>query len=70
MYEVKADVAGVDPLEASFDAVAAVPVTRRLSLEVRGENLANKRVEAGVTGANVIERATPRTLWIGMRLGG
>jgi len=54
----------------TFDAVAAVPVTRRLSLEVRGENLANKRVEAGVTGANVIERATPRTLWIGMRLGG
>lgn len=53
----------------TFDALLAVPVTRRLSVEARGENLANTRVEAGVTGGNVIERATPRTVWIGVRLG-
>ena len=53
----------------TFDALLAVPVTPRLSIEARGENLANKRVEAGITGGNVIERATPRTLWIGVRLG-
>jgi outer membrane receptor protein involved in Fe transport len=53
----------------TFDAVLAVPVARRVALELRGENLANRRVEAGVTGANVIERAAPRTLWLGLRLG-
>jgi hypothetical protein len=39
----------------------------RLEIELRGENLANARVEAGMSGANIIERATPRTLWVGLR---
>ncbi|PAX07980.1 TonB-dependent receptor [Sphingomonas lenta] len=51
----------------TLDAFASVPLTPALSLEARGENLLNERVEAAVTGADVVERATPRTLWIGVR---
>lgn len=51
----------------TLDAFAAVPLTKGLALELRGENLLEVRVEAGVTGLDVIERATPRTLWLGLR---
>ena len=50
-----------------IDAFASWPLTRRLQLVARGENIANKLVEAGVNGDGSIERATPRTLWIGLR---
>jgi len=52
----------------TLDAIAALPVTRSLSIEARGENLADARVEAGISGPGVIERASPRTLWLGLRL--
>jgi len=51
----------------TFDAVAAVPLTRSLTAEARAENLTDARVEAGISGPGVIERATPRTLWFGLR---
>ena len=34
----------------------------------RGENITNKLVMAAFNGDGSIERATPRTLWIGLRL--
>ena len=52
----------------TFDATVAIPVAKRLSIEARAENLTNKRVAAGISGTGIIERATPRTLWIGLRL--
>ena len=52
----------------TLDAFASLPITRAFSLEARGENLFDERVEAAITGADVVERATPRTLWIGLRL--
>jgi outer membrane receptor protein involved in Fe transport len=54
------------PDALSLDAVAAVPLGRRLRLEARAENITDARVVAGISGAGVIERATPRTLWIGL----
>ncbi len=54
----------------TFDASAEIPVASRLTLTLRGENLANARVEAAISGAGLIERATPRTLWLGVRYGG
>jgi len=54
----------------TLDAVASWPVTGRLSIEARAENVFDQRVEAGISGDGVVERATPRTLWIGVRLGG
>lgn len=38
-----------------------------LSLELRGENLFDARIEAAISSAGVIERATPRTIWFGVR---
>ena len=52
----------------TIDTFASWPLTSRLLLIARGENLTNKLVEAGVNGDGSIERATPRTLWIGLRL--
>ena len=59
-----------DVLKAAttIDAFASWPLTRRLQLVARGENITNKLVEAGINGDGSIERATPRTLWIGLRL--
>jgi vitamin B12 transporter len=56
------------PDALTLDAAASVPLTDRLSLEARGENLTGARVVAGISGNGVIERATPRTLWLGLRL--
>jgi vitamin B12 transporter len=56
------------PDALTLDAAASIPLTDRLSLEARGENLTGARVVAGISGNGVIERATPRTLWLGLRL--
>ncbi|MEA3037249.1 MAG: hypothetical protein QOH04_3036 [Sphingomonadales bacterium] len=58
------------PGALTFDAEARWPLTKRLAVEARAENIANKRVYAGISGDGIIERATPRTLWIGLRFGG
>ncbi|HMG48718.1 MAG TPA: TonB-dependent receptor [Allosphingosinicella sp.] len=58
------------PGAITLDAVAAIPITRGLSLEVRGENLTDEEVIAGISGAGILERATPRTLWLGLRWRG
>ena len=52
----------------TLDGYAALPLVKGLTLEARAENLFDARVEAGISGANIIERATPRTLWIGVRV--
>jgi outer membrane receptor protein involved in Fe transport len=52
----------------TLDAAAAWPVAKGMALELRAENIANARVEAAVSGNGLIERATPRTLWVGLRL--
>ena len=51
----------------TLDATALLPLTRHLSVDGRAENLTGTRVEAGISGAGIVERATPRTLWIGLR---
>jgi vitamin B12 transporter len=57
------------PGALTFDAGARWPLSKRLAVEARAENIAGKRVYAGITGDGIIERATPRTLWIGLRFG-
>jgi outer membrane receptor protein involved in Fe transport len=51
-----------------IDASASWPLTGRLQLMARGENLADELVMAGLSGDGSVERATPRTLWLGLRL--
>ena len=52
----------------TIDAYVSWPLTGKLQLVARGENITNKLVMAAVNGDGSIERATPRTLWIGFRL--
>jgi outer membrane receptor protein involved in Fe transport len=52
----------------TLDASAAWPLARRLQLVLRGENLTDTLVMATINADGSIERATPRTLWIGLRL--
>jgi vitamin B12 transporter len=52
----------------TLDAFASWPIGRTLQLVARAENLTNALVMAGIGGDGSVERATPRTLWIGVRL--
>jgi outer membrane receptor protein involved in Fe transport len=58
------------PDALTLDLAGSVPLSSRLSIEARAENVTGARVVAGISGEGVIERATPRTFWIGLRLGG
>jgi outer membrane receptor protein involved in Fe transport len=51
----------------TLDGYAALPVTAGLTIEARAENVLDERIEAGISGANIVERAAPRTIWIGVR---
>lgn len=52
----------------TLDATINVPLGDRLTLTLRGENVTNVQVDASISGIGVVERATPRTLWVGLRL--
>ena len=52
----------------TLDASASWPLTRELQLVARAENLTDALVMAGIGGDGSVERATPRTLWVGVRL--
>lgn len=51
----------------TFDAGISVVLNQGLRLDVRAENLTDKLVEATRSSTGVIERATPRTFWVGLR---
>ena len=50
------------------DALLVVPLLPGVKLEGRVENLFDAEVQAALSGAGVIERALPRTLWAGVRV--
>jgi outer membrane receptor protein involved in Fe transport len=58
------------PGAVTFDALAELPLGHGLAIEARGENLTDEEVVAGISGAGIVERATPRTLWLGLRWRG
>jgi len=60
----------VDKHATTLDLTAGIPLTGSLSLELRAENVTNTLVEATVASDGTIERAAPRTLWVGLRFGG
>lgn len=51
----------------TIDGRMALAVTDRLLVETRVENLLDARVEAAVSSNGIIERAFPRTFWVGLR---
>ena len=54
----------------TLDAVGRFPLGRTLAIEARAENLTGARILAAMSGDGIEERASPRTFWIGLRLGG
>ncbi len=57
------------PSATTISAFAAWPLTRRLQVVARAQNLLDKTVVATIGDDGTIERATPRTLWLGLRFG-
>ncbi len=55
------------PSAWTMDAVARFPIKGRLSLDLRAENLFDRRVLTSVLGDGTRERTQPRTLWVGLR---
>lgn len=51
----------------TIDGRLAFAVNDSLLVEGRVENLFDARVEAAISSSNIIERAFPRTFWIGLR---
>lgn len=51
----------------TLDARVLLPLSSSLELEARAENIADASVEAARGDSGLIERASPRTLWIGLR---
>jgi outer membrane receptor protein involved in Fe transport len=51
----------------TLDGVVNIPIGRGLAVSLRAENITNTRIEAGISATGVIERASPRTLWLGLR---
>lgn len=51
----------------TLDGALSLPLTRGLALSLRAENITNTRIEAGISATGVIERASPRTFWFGLR---
>jgi outer membrane receptor protein involved in Fe transport len=56
------------PAATTIDLAAALPLSARLTVTARAENLLDEAVIAGRTSDGITERATPRSLWIGVRL--
>jgi outer membrane receptor protein involved in Fe transport len=50
------------------DALLVVPIVKGVAIEGRVENLFDEEVQAALAGTGVIERALPRTFWVGARL--
>jgi len=58
------------PPATTIDLGARLALWRGLSLEARAENVGDERVVSGVSADGIIDRAQPRTLWLGLRWQG
>ena len=56
------------PRVTTVDAVATVTIVRQVRLVLRGENIGDARVVTRNSGGS-IDLGTPRTLWLGIRIG-
>lgn len=52
----------------TLDAGLTWRLAQAISIEARGENLFDELVPAAISSSGIVERATPRTLWVGARL--
>ncbi|MGH6706664.1 MAG: TonB-dependent receptor [Sphingomicrobium sp.] len=56
------------PSALTFDTRARLAVPKLGDIELRIENLFDRRVVAAVSGDGIRERALPRTIWLGLRV--
>ena len=56
--------AGVATLDATFD----VPLARGVAATLRAENLTDALIQSGISSAGILDRGTPRTITIGLRV--
>lgn len=52
----------------TLDAGVSWKLAEAISIEARGENLTDELVPAAISSSGIVERATPRTLWVGARV--
>jgi vitamin B12 transporter len=52
----------------TVDGVVTWPLSGRLQLIARAQNLLDKKVIAGIAEDGTTERGTPRTFWVGLRI--
>jgi vitamin B12 transporter len=52
----------------TMDGLASYEISQRISLELRGENLLNREVQAAVSNAGIVERTAPRSISAGISL--
>jgi len=52
----------------TLDAGLSWRLNQAVSIEARGENLFDELVPAAISASGVVERAAPRTLWVGARV--
>jgi vitamin B12 transporter len=52
----------------TLDAGLSWRFSDAVSIEARGENIFDEMVPAAISSSGIVERATPRTLWVGARL--
>jgi outer membrane receptor protein involved in Fe transport len=54
------------PNALTLDAAATLPLAGRLTIEARVENLTDTLIVTAISGAGIVERASPRTFWLGL----
>lgn len=52
----------------TLDASVELPIATGIALRASAENLTDTLVQSGISASGVVDRAQPRTLWIGLRL--
>jgi len=57
------------PSALTFDGTVRIAVARNLALHARVENLFDEKVITAIGGNGTRERALPRTVWVGLRIG-
>lgn len=50
----------------TLDATASLPIAASLVIEMRVENFTDALVVTAISGAGIVERAAPRTFWLGL----
>jgi vitamin B12 transporter len=58
------------PPATTLDAVIRVPLGIGLTVEARAENLTDTQIVSGISADGQIDRAQPRTFWLGLRWAG